>query len=227
MRQQTMPEGQQPFTGMQRKQCTRPAWWLMRARPARRRDWQGHATRTPENHTMTETTNNILGENMLPLAEIAKPVFNITPPALPSARRPPTPCPSRHSASAAPAGARCTCSRRTWRDGGAIERPAQRRSIVRCRPFDFLSHRCANRCDRGLATEGDRSNRSSGTPTSSRSMCWRSWRSRAKTPAAPQSQTPRAHPSCCETRHQALSGLHPACTSTCLCSRAGGSRPSA
>ena len=28
---------------------------------------------------MTETTNNILGENMLPLAEIAKPVFNITP----------------------------------------------------------------------------------------------------------------------------------------------------
>ena len=27
---------------------------------------------------MTETTNNILGENMLPLAEIAKPVFNIT-----------------------------------------------------------------------------------------------------------------------------------------------------
>ena len=27
---------------------------------------------------MTDT-NNILGENMLPLAEIAKPVFNITP----------------------------------------------------------------------------------------------------------------------------------------------------
>jgi len=27
---------------------------------------------------MTDTTN-ILGENMLPLAEIAKPVFNITP----------------------------------------------------------------------------------------------------------------------------------------------------
>ena len=37
---------------------------------------------------MTDTTN-ILGENMLPLAEIAKPVFNITP-ALPSARRPQT-----------------------------------------------------------------------------------------------------------------------------------------
>lgn len=28
---------------------------------------------------MIETTNNILGENMLPLADIAKPVFNITP----------------------------------------------------------------------------------------------------------------------------------------------------
>ena len=30
---------------------------------------------------MTDTTN-ILGENMLPLAEIAKPVFNITPPRI-------------------------------------------------------------------------------------------------------------------------------------------------
>ena len=32
---------------------------------------------------MTDT-NNILGENMLPLAEIAKPVFNITPPHCPA-----------------------------------------------------------------------------------------------------------------------------------------------
>ncbi|CAN7481219.1 pyocin activator PrtN family protein [Acidovorax sp. LjRoot74] len=28
---------------------------------------------------MTEATNHILGENMLPLADVAKPVFNISP----------------------------------------------------------------------------------------------------------------------------------------------------